>query len=30
MSDIAVSEELNENKHKLLLYDKIKLTMSRS
>ena len=30
MSDIAVSEELNENKNKLLLYDKIKLTMSRS
>ena len=29
MSDIAASEELNENKKKLLLYSKAKLTLSR-
>ena len=29
MSDIAASEGLNENKKNLLLYNRIKLTMSR-
>ena len=29
MSDIAAGEGLNENKKNLLLYNRIKLTMSR-